>query len=351
MCVCVCVSLFPSGTDKSKGTPNSVITSYNRNFTGRLDANPATHVFVTSPEMVIAKVFSTDLGFNPVTEPLTTDSGKEFRFQPPSGHALPPGNYELTDHVYTAPTSDRQSVTVKISPTSERLQRLAPFAPWDGEDFIDCPVLIKAVGKCTTDYITPAGPWLRYRGHLENISNNTLIGAINAENGKANSVRNQITGEEGWGVPDAARDYQRRGLRWVVVADHNYGEGSSREHAALQPRYLGGAAIIAKSFARIHEANLKKQGMLALTFVDEADYDRIRSEDRISILGLADLAPGKNIRLRVSSSPPGEDGTEGASWETEVKHTLTSEQIEFFRAGSALNLMASRLGSGADAHL
>lgn len=322
-------------TDMPKGTPNSIIASYNRNFTGRLDGNPATHVFLSSPEMVVTKVFSEDVGFDPTKDTLTTPSGERFQFQPPAGEALPVSGYENTDHVYAGPVEDALSVTVQISPSSQRLQRLKPFSPWSGSDISDCPILIKAVGKCTTDQITVAGPWLKFRGHLENISNNTLIGAINAENNQANAVRNQFTGEVA-GVPDTARDYQSRGIPWVVVADHNYGEGSSREHAALQPRYLGGAAIIAKSFARIHEANLKKQGMLALTFVDQADYDKINPSDRISIVGLTGLAPGKSLHLAVTQP-------DGARWESEVKHNMTGEQIEYFAAGSALNLMAARL--------
>lgn len=322
----------------NQGTPNSILASYNRNFTGRLDGNPATHAFLSSPDMVMAKVFSDDLGFNPLKDSLVTESGDEFRFQPPCGDALPSKAYENTDHVYAAPSTDpefRQTVTVQISPDSQRLQRLAPFKPWAGHDFIDCPILIKTVGKCTTDHITTAGPWMRFRGHLENISNNTLIGAVNADNQEVNKVVNQITGACG-GVPDTARDYQQRGLPWVVVADHNYGEGSSREHAALQPRYLGGVAIIARSFARIHEANLKKQGMLALTFADDTAYDKIKASDRISIVGLAELAPGKNVQLTI-------DSTDGTYWVTEAKHTFTQEQVEYFKAGSALNLMASRL--------
>ncbi|KAG9252922.1 putative aconitase [Emericellopsis atlantica] len=326
-------------TDMEKGTKNSILASYNRNFTGRLDGNPATHAFISSPEMVMAKVFSNDLAFNPTKDSIKLESGAEFLFQPPEGDSLPHGLYEETDHVYDASSTDaevRQAVTVQISPESQRLQRLAPFAPWSGQDFLDCPILIKTVGKCTTDHITTAGPWMRFRGHLENISNNTLIGAINADNNEANKVVNQVTGELS-GVPDAARDYQSRGLPWVVVADHNYGEGSSREHAALQPRYLGGVAIIARSFARIHEANLKKQGMLALTFAEPAAYDKIKPSDRVSIVGLNGLAPKQPIRLEITQK-------DGTRWAAEAKHTLTDEQVEFFKAGSALNLMASRIG-------
>ncbi|KAM0415495.1 hypothetical protein ACHAPD_006696 [Fusarium lateritium] len=322
----------------NEGTPNSILASYNRNFTGRLDGNPATHTFLSSPDMVMAKIFSDDLGFNPLKDALVTESGEEFRFKPPSGNALPSEGYENTDHVYDAASTDpqvRQAVTVQISPDSQRLQRLAPFKPWSGQDFIECPILIKTMGKCTTDHITTAGPWMRFRGHLENISNNTLIGAVNADNQEVNKVLNQVTGSYG-GVPDTARDYQKRGLPWVVIADHNYGEGSSREHAALQPRYLGGVAIIARSFARIHEANLKKQGMLALTFADDTSYDRIKASDRISIVGLTELAPGRNVQLKITSK-------DGTSWGTEAKHTFTLEQVEYFKAGSALNVMASRL--------
>ncbi|KAF7527318.1 hypothetical protein G7054_g10520 [Neopestalotiopsis clavispora] len=323
--------------DMKKGTPNSIITSYNRNFTGRLDSNPQTHIFLSSPEIVMAKLFSDDLGFDPTNDSLKTNDGSDFRFSPPSGDALPKAGFADTDYVYTGPSGDRQSVEVQISPSSQRLSRLQPFAPWSGSDFVNCAILIKVKGKCTTDHITPAGPWFRYRGHLENISNNTLIGAVNAENGEVNNVRNVLTGENA-DVPGTARHYQQHNQSWVVIADHNYGEGSSREHAALQPRYLGGVAVIAKSFARIHETNLKKQGMLALTFKHENDYDRLRGSDRIDIIGLKDLTPGASVRMRVTPAAKGSQ-----PWETELNHSFTSEQVEFFRAGSALNLMASRL--------
>ncbi|KAI1387017.1 putative aconitase [Hypoxylon trugodes] len=324
--------------DMKKGTKNSIITSYNRNFTGRLDSNPATHIFLSSPEVVMAKIFSDDLAFDPTKDSLTTPTGEEFIFNPPNSAELPRNGFENVDHVYTPPpTSGREHVEVQISPSSNRLQLLKPFKPWSGNDYENCLILIKVKGKCTTDHITPAGPWFRYRGHLGNISNNTLIGAVNADNGKTNAVRNLLTGEEG-GVPDTARSYQEAGQPWVVIGDHNYGEGSSREHAALQPRYLGGAAIIAKSFARIHETNLKKQGILALKFVDEADHDRIQPSDRISIVGLTGLTPGRNLKLRVTPSSEGADGM----WETEVSHTYSTEQVEYFKAGSALNLMMLR---------
>jgi aconitate hydratase len=270
--------------------------------------NPATNIFLASPEVVMAKVFSPDLAFNPIHDTLTTPSGDKFKFQALTGDALPSRGYEDSDQAYVPhPTddSDRSKLDVSISPQSQRLQKLAPFAPWNGRDLKDCLILIKTTGKCTTDHITPAGPWFRFRGHLENISNNTLIGAVNAETGNVNKVRNQLSQKDS-AVPDTAPYYQSQGRPWVVVADHNYGEGSSREHAALQPRYLGGVAIIAKSFARIHEAKLKKQGMLAVTFAEEADYGRIRASDRISITGLTAFAPGKPLMMRVQTDS-GED--------------------------------------------
>ncbi|KAF4996489.1 hypothetical protein FDECE_12405 [Fusarium decemcellulare] len=323
--------------DMKKGTQNSIITSYNRNFTGRLDGNPATHIFLASPEMVMAKIFSDDLGFNPVADTITTDDGKEFKFELPTGDALPLNGFSDADYVYTSPPSTgRESVEVQIADSSERLQRLSPFPPGLTSDPENCVILIKAQGKCTTDHITPAGPWFRFRGHLDNISNNTLIGAVNAENGKVNTVTNWLTGESG-AVPQTARAYKQASQPWVVIGDHNYGEGSSREHAALQPRHLGCVAIIARSFARIHETNLKKQGVLALTFSNEEDYSRINSSDRISIHGVADLEPGKTLALRVIPT-----NGEGQEWTTQVRHTMTLEEIEYFRAGSALNLMANR---------
>lgn len=287
---------------------------------------------MASPETVIVKAFSGRLDFDP-----RTDSIGDFRFEGPTAESLPEGGYAEADHVFTAPPANRDGVEVLIAPDSQRIQRLAPFSAWDGADFIDLPILIKVEGKCTTDHITPAGPWFRYRGHLENISNNTLIGAVNAENKKVNSVRNVFTGGYG-GVPDTAKDYKRRGQQWVIVADHNYGEGSSREHAALQPRFLNGVAVIAKSFARIHEGNLKKQGMLPLTFSNIADYDRLKPDDRISLTGLGQLAPDRSVTMVVN----GKDG----KWETALGHTFNEEQIAYFRAGSALNLMALKTGDG-----
>ncbi|KAH8092211.1 aconitate hydratase [Cristinia sonorae] len=320
--------------DVKKGTVNSIITSYNRNFTGRNDANPATHAFVASPDIVTAMAFAGDLTFNPITDELIGADGKPFKFSDPSGHDLPARGYDPGENTFQAPPADRASVQVAVSPTSDRLQLLKPFAPWDGKTPEDLPILIKAVGKCTTDHISAGGPWLKYRGHLENISQNCLIGAINAENGEANKVKNQITGEYG-GVPQTAAYYRDHGIKWVVVGDHNYGEGSSREHAALEPRFLGGLAIITRSFARIHETNLKKQGMLALTFVDPADYDKIQPTDKVSILGLESFAPGKNLTLAVKHA-------DGSKEEIALAHTFNEGQIEWFKAGSALNLMASK---------
>lgn len=287
--------------------------------------------------MVMAKIFSDDLSFNPLTDSLDKADGTKFQFQPPEGDSLPVSGYTNADYVYTPPPSEgRDGVEVEISETSERLQRLAPFPAGITSDPENCVVLIKTEGKCTTDHITPAGPWFRYRGHLSNISNNTLIGAVNAENGLVNQVTNRLTNEIG-DTPGTARAYKDAGQPWVVVADHNYGEGSSREHAALQPRFLGCVAIIARSFARIHETNLKKQGVLALTFTEEADYDRVQPSDRIGVVGVTDLQPGRNLTLTVTP-------TEGdrAPWSTEVKHSMTEEQVEYFKAGSALNLMAQR---------
>ncbi|CAH0035084.1 unnamed protein product [Clonostachys rhizophaga] len=321
------------------GTRNSIITTYNRNFTGRLDGNPATYNFLSSPEMVMAKIFSDNLGFNPIEDSIKKDDGSEFRFSPPEGEPLPAGGYANTDYVFTKPpssSSERDNIQVQIPESSDRLQRLSPFPPGRKGDIENCVILIKTKGKCTTDHITPAGPWFRFRGHLDNISNNTLIGAVNAENDQTNSVTNWITGEEG-DTPGTARAYKNLGQPWVVIGDYNYGEGSSREHAALQPRYLGCLAIIARSFARIHETNLKKQGVLALTFANEEDYDRVHSSDRISILGISEIAPSKSLTLQCTPTVGNR-----LPWTAKLNHSMTSEQVEYFKAGSALNLMANR---------
>ncbi|KAJ3346305.1 aconitate hydratase [Kappamyces sp. JEL0680] len=318
--------------DVKKGEKNSIITSYNRNFTGRNDANPATHCFVASPEIVTAMIFAGDLRFNPMTDSLKTADGKSFKFAAPNGLELPPRGYDPGENTYQAPPSDRSSLSVSVSPKSDRLQLLTPFNKWDGKDYKNIEILIKVKGKCTTDHISMAGPWLKYRGHLDNISNNMLIGAINIENEKANSVKNILTGQFE-AVPKTARDYKAKGIKWVVIGDENYGEGSSREHAALEVRHLGGVAVIVRSFARIHETNLKKQGMLPLTFANPKDYDAVAPGDKVSIVGLTSFAPGKQLTLQVHK-PSGETVS------VPLNHTFNAGQIEWFRAGSALNKMA-----------
>ncbi|KAJ1660467.1 Aconitate hydratase mitochondrial [Dispira simplex] len=322
--------------DVRKGEKNSIITSYNRNFTGRNDANPATHSFVASPEIVTAMAFAGDLTFNPVTDSLTTPDGKSFKFSPPHGKDLPLRGYDPGADTYQAPpeaASARASTNVKVDPHSNRLQLLAPFSKWNGKDYTELPVLIKAKGKCTTDHISMAGPWLKYRGHLDNISNNMLIGAINSENGEANSIYNRLTSKFD-AVPAVAREYKAAHIPWVVIGDENYGEGSSREHAALEVRHLGGVAVIVKSFARIHETNLKKQGMLPLTFANPADYDKVGPRDTIDIIGLTNFRPEQPLTVRVHKP-------DGQTVEFPVNHTFNENQISWFKAGSALNKMAA----------
>ncbi|CAO3636176.1 unnamed protein product [Cunninghamella echinulata] len=323
--------------DIKKGDKNSIITSYNRNFTGRNDANPATHAFVASPEIVTALTIAGDMTFNPITDSLIDGNGKPYKLQPPNGYELPPKGYDAGENTYQAPPADRANVNVAVDPSSNRLQLLKPFEKWNGKDITEVPILIKVKGKCTTDHISMAGPWLKYRGHLDNISNNMLIGAVNAENDAVNSVKNQYTGEYK-GVPETARDYKAQGVKWVVVGDENYGEGSSREHAALEPRFLNGAAIITKSFARIHETNLKKQGMLPLTFANPADYDKISPSDKVDIIGLTDFQEGKPLTLRLHHE-------NGSSEDITLNHTFNPGQIEWFKAGSALNLMREKSGA------
>ncbi|OAA57014.1 mitochondrial aconitate hydratase [Niveomyces insectorum RCEF 264] len=319
--------------DVKKGEANTIVSSYNRNFTGRNDANPATHAFVTSPDMVLALTIAGTLNFNPMTDTLKDKDGNDFKLTPPTQtDGLPANGYDPGENTYQAPPTDRSQVSVSVSPTSDRLQVLSPFAAWDGKDAVNCPILIKTTGKTTTDHISMAGPWLKYRGHLDNISNNMLIGAISAENGEANNVRNETNGEYG-AVPAVARDYKAKGIPWVVIGDWNYGEGSSREHAALEPRHLGGLAIITRSFARIHETNLKKQGMLPLTFIDPADYDKVNPHDRVDIL-CTELEVGKPITMRVHP----EKG--GKPFDIKLAHTFNAGQIEWFKNGSALNTMA-----------
>ena len=318
--------------DVKKGTANSIISSYNRNFTGRNDANPATHSFVTSPDLVVAMSIAGTLSFNPLKDELTGADGKKFKLKEPTGAGLPANGYDPGQDTYQAPPADRESVQVAVSPTSDRLQILSPFEAWDGKDATNLPILIKCQGKTTTDHISMAGPWLKYRGHLDNISNNMLIGAINEENGEANKIKNALNGEYG-AVPDVARDYKKNGVKWVVIGDWNYGEGSSREHAALEPRHLGGLAIITRSFARIHETNLKKQGMLPLTFSDPADYEKIGPNDRVDIKA-TELAVGKPITMVVH--PANGD----KAFDIKLSHTFNEGQIEWFKNGSALNTMA-----------
>jgi len=315
----------------AKGEKNTIVTSYNRNFTGRNDANPATHCFVTSPEMTVALTLAGSLDFNPLTDSLTAADGSQLKLADPYGDGLPADGFDPGEDTYQHPPADGSSVVVDVSPSSERLQLLEPFDKWIGTDLKDMRILIKVVGKCTTDHISAAGPWLKYRGHLENISNNLLITAINAENQEMNQVKNQITGAVG-GVPEIAGQYKNAGVNWVVFGDENYGEGSSREHAALEPRFLGGRAIIVKSFARIHETNLKKQGMLPLTFSNKADYDLVRPDDKVSIEGLTDFQPGKPLSCVLSHS-------DGTSDTISLDHTFNAQQIDWFKAGSALNRM------------
>uniref|UniRef100_A0A6I8PSD6 Aconitate hydratase, mitochondrial n=1 Tax=Xenopus tropicalis TaxID=8364 RepID=A0A6I8PSD6_XENTR len=317
--------------DIKKGEKNTIVTSYNRNFTGRNDANPETHAFVTSPEIVTALSIAGTLKFDPEKDFLTGADGKKFKLQPPDADELPKSSFDPGQDTYQHPPKEGSSLKVDVSPTSQRLQLLEPFDKWDGKDLENMQILVKVKGKCTTDHISAAGPWLKFRGHLDNISNNLLIGAINLENNKANSVKNCVNQEYG-AVPDTARYYKAHGIKWVVIGDENYGEGSSREHAALEPRHLGGRAIITKSFARIHETNLKKQGLLPLTFSDPADYDKIHPEDKITIAELKHLAPGKPVKCIITHQ-------NGSQETILLNHTFNETQIEWFQAGSALNRM------------
>lgn len=311
--------------------PNSIVTSFNRNFAKRNDGNPNTHAFVTSPEIVAALSIAGDLCFNPITDTLVNEKGEKVKLEEPKGYELPPRGYDMEDSGYIAPIADGSGIEIKIAPDSQRLQELKPFPKWDGKDIIAQPLLIKVAGKCTTDHISMAGPWLRFRGHLDNISDNMLIGAVNAFNDKTNAVLDPETGEY-IAVPKLARKFKAEGLGSVVVAEENYGEGSSREHAAMEPRFLNVKAILVKSFARIHETNLKKQGMLALTFVNKSDYDKIKENDKISILGLTNFRPGKNLTIELTHK-------DGSKESFEVAHTYNEIQIEWFKAGSALNYM------------
>ena len=314
-----------------KQEKNTIVHSFNRNFSKRADGNPNTHAFVTSPEMVAALAIAGDLGFNPITDYLTNDKGEKIKLNPPHGDELPKKGFDVEDPGYQAPAEDGSQVVVAVAPDSSRLQLLENFPAWDGKNIVGAKLLIKAKGKCTTDHISMAGPWLRYRGHLDNISNNMLIGAENAFNGKVNEVVNQLTGEVGE-VPAVQRAYKAAGVSSIVVGDHNYGEGSSREHAAMEPRHLGVCAVIVKSFARIHETNLKKQGMLGLTFANENDYDKIKEDDTFNFTDLEAFAPGKPLSLELAHS----NGTKESIL---LNHSYNDSQIEWFKAGSALNLI------------
>jgi len=318
-----------AGADKQE--KNSIIHSFNRNFSKRADGNPNTHAFVASPEMVAAVAISGRLDFNPINDTLINQDGEEVKLDPPTGMELPPSGFDVKDNGYLEPVEDGSSVQVVVKDNSERLQLLTPFKPWDGQNLSGAKLLIKAHGKCTTDHISMAGPWLRFRGHLDNISNNCLIGAVNAFNQKTNFVKNQLTGQYG-GVPEVQRQYKQAGIETVVVGDHNYGEGSSREHAAMEPRFLGVKVVIVKSFARIHETNLKKQGMLGITFGNESDYDLIKEDDTFNFIDLKDFAPGRQITIEVVHA----DGSKDL---IKANHSYNAQQIEWFKEGSALNLI------------
>ena len=331
-----CIGQWARYDDPKNAPKNSIVHSFNRNFAKRADGNPNTHAFVASPELTAAIAFAGRLDFNPLTDTLTNDKGAQVKFSEPTGWELPPKGFEVEENGYEAPLPDGSGVVVSVSDTSERLQLLTPFTPILDNDLSSAKLLIKAFGKCTTDHISMAGPWLRYRGHLDNISNNCLIGAVNAFGKKTNFVKNQLDGEFG-GVPDTARAYKAAGVMTVVIGDHNYGEGSSREHAAMEPRHLGVAAVIVKSFARIHETNLKKQGMLGLTFANEADYDLIQEDDTFNFTDIADFSPGKPLTIVLTHA----DGSEDT---IVVNHTYNDAQIEWYRKGSALNLIKEQNG-------
>jgi aconitate hydratase len=314
-----------------KAEKNTIVHSFNRNFAKRADGNPNTYAFVASPEMVAAIAIAGDLSFNPITDTLINNKGEAVKLDPPHGDELPTKGFAVEDAGFVAPAADGSSIQVAVSPTSDRLQLLDPFTAWEGTDLKGLKLLIKAKGKCTTDHISMAGPWLKYRGHLDNISNNMLIGAVNFFNEKTDNVKNQLTGEYA-AVPKVQRDYKAKGIGSLVVGDENYGEGSSREHAAMEPRHLGVRAVLVKSFARIHETNLKKQGMLALTFADKADYERIQEDDLIDINGLTSFAPNTALELVLTHK-------DGSKETIMVNHTYNEQQIEWFKAGGALNII------------
>ena len=320
--------------DGSSETPNVIVTSFNRNFRGRNDGHKATLAFIGSPELVVAKVLAGSLSFNPITDTLTGRDGKQVKLEAPSAPELPARGFVRDERGFQAPAADGSLVNVSVDPQSDRLQLLEPFAEWDGKDITNARILVKALGKCTTDHISAAGKWLKYRGHLDNISNNLLIGATNAFTKEIGAGKNLRNGATAQAFPAIGRDYKAHGIQWVVFGDTNYGEGSSREHAALEPRFLGGRAIIVKSFARIHETNLKKQGMLPLTFATPADYDKVREDDWVSLTGLAKLAPGSQVDCVLTHA-------DGGSETIKLNHSFNADQIEWFKMGSALNLMKS----------
>ncbi len=331
-----CIGMWDRmGAEKKE--KNTIIHSFNRNFAKRADGNPNTYAFVASPEIVTAMAIAGDLTFNPLTDYLTNEKGEQVKLDPPSGDELPTKGFAVEDAGFQAPAADGSKVSVLVAPTSDRLQILSPFSAWEGVDLKGLKLLIKAKGKCTTDHISMAGPWLKFRGHLDNISNNMLIGAVNAFTEKTDSVKNQISGEYD-SVPKVQRAYKAANIGSIVVGDENYGEGSSREHAAMEPRHLGVRAVLVKSFARIHETNLKKQGMLGLTFADKADYDKIQENDSIDILGLTEFAPGKQLQLVLHHN----DGNHDI---INVNHSYNEQQIEWFKAGGALNIIRAQVGA------
>ena len=323
-----CIGQWKRHTDDNN-RKNAIVTSFNRNFRRRADGNPNTFAFIGSPELTVALAIAGRLDFNPATDTLINEDGKEVKLEEPKGNVFPPKGFDVDEKGFLPPSDNNRDIDVIISPTSSRLQKLEPFPAWDGKDYTDMPLLIKTQGKCTTDHISMAGPWLKYRGHLQNISNNLLMGAVNAFNGEANKVKDQIDGEYKE-VSSAAKDYKDHGINSIVVAEDNYGEGSSREHAAMEPRYLNVNVVLAKSFARIHETNLKKQGMLALTFDNKDDYNKVLEDDRISVEDLKNFAPGKQLTVTLKHS-------DGTTDKFKVNHTYNTTQIGWFKAGSALN--------------
>ena len=332
-----CIGMWArTGADKKE--KNTIVHSFNRNFAARQDGNPNTYAFVASPELTTALAIAGDLTFNPLTDYLTNENGEKVMLDPPTGNELPPKGFAVDDAGFQAPAADGSGIEVKVSPDSDRLQLLYSFSPWEKTDIKGLKLLIKAKGKCTTDHISMAGPWLKYRGHLDNISNNMLIGATNFFNEKTNSVKNELTGAYDE-VPKVQRAYKAAGLGSIVVGDENYGEGSSREHAAMEPRHLGVRAILVKSFARIHETNLKKQGMLGLTFADKNDYNKVQEDDNIDIVGLTTFAPGLPLTIVLNHA-------DGSKDEIQALHTYNAQQIEWFKAGGALNIIRANAAKG-----